>query len=60
MQRTQIKSKKCRNCKSRTKHERYLTAWGVGDLVMILITGGAWIIKLLLLKPKFRCSVCGK
>lgn len=60
MQRTQIKTAMCKTCGKNKKFERYVTAIGVGDLVMSIVTVGGWMVLRHLLKPKFRCTECGK
>jgi hypothetical protein len=52
----------CATCGKTAKCERNATVWGLGDVVMVLFTLGAW----LLLKFAFnagsnpwRCSECG-
>jgi len=60
MQREQIKRMHCKQCGKNTKHERHTTAMGCGDLFMVVITLGIWLIFRELFKPRFHCSECGK
>jgi hypothetical protein len=59
MQRTQLKTAMCEICSKNSKFERHVTAMGVGDLFMVIITFGMWLILRELFKPKFRCKDCG-
>lgn len=59
MQRTKIKSKHCRRCKERTKFERHVTAMGCGDLFMVVLTLGLWVVVRHIFTPGWRCTVCG-
>lgn len=59
MQRTQLKTAMCNTCGKTSKFERHVTAMGVGDLFMVLITLGTWLALRELFKPKFRCKDCG-
>jgi hypothetical protein len=60
MHRTAIKSKYCKNCRKRTAHHRYVTAMGCGDLFMVIITLGLWVVLRALFTPGYHCSVCGR
>ncbi len=44
MQRTKISRRFCKNCGKKTKHERHITAMGLGDFIMIIFTCGLWLI----------------
>lgn len=59
MQRTQLITKHCRQCKARTKFERHVTAMGCGDLLMVLLTLGLWLPLRWLMTPGYRCTQCG-
>ena len=59
MQRTQIERRRCRTCGKGTKFERHVTAMGAGDLVMVWMTAGFWLLARHAMTPKFRCSECG-
>jgi hypothetical protein len=59
MQRTQLKTAMCKTCGKFSKFERHVTAMGVGDLFMVIITFGLWLVLRELLKPKFCCKECG-
>jgi len=50
---------KCPHCNEQRKFERPSAIWGVGDLFMVLMTGGLWLVGKLMLRPKYRCCVCG-
>jgi len=60
MQRSKIKSKFCRECGKQTKHECHHTALGCGDLLLTILTIGAWILLRWLFAPGFRCTNCGQ
>ena len=49
----------CRHCMTRVKLERPAMVWGCGDLVMVLLTCGLWALGKILMRPAWRCSVCG-
>lgn len=59
MQRAQLKRRHCRKCGRKTKHERFVTAMGCGDLVLTICTLGLWVVLRHVFTPKFRCSECG-
>jgi len=59
MQRVAISRRDCPRCGQPTKHERYVTAMGVGDLILVLFTFGGWWLLREAMKPKWRCSECG-
>ncbi len=59
MQREQIKRKFCKTCGKVTKFERHVTAMGCGDLVMVILTMGVWLILRHFLTPPYRCHECG-
>jgi hypothetical protein len=59
MQREQIKRAHCSTCEKNTKFVRHVTAMGCGDLIMIMVTCGAWLIGRFLLTPKYICDNCG-
>ena len=51
----------CKHCQAHTRHEKKDMVWGCGDLILVLLSFGAWaIIKaaLSLLAPHY-CSQCG-
>ena len=55
----EISSGHCPHCNTRTKLERNSMVWGCGDLVLVLITCGLWALVRILMRPNWRCSVCG-
>lgn len=55
----EISSGLCLNCKTRTKLERNSMIWGCGDLVLAVITCGAWALIRVLSRDSWRCSACG-
>lgn len=59
MERTQLASRHCTHCGTIRKFERHVTAMGGGDLIMIILTLGVWLLLRRLWTPPFRCSVCG-
>ena len=59
MQRKETKTGVCKCCRKRKRFTRYITAMGCGDLFMVLITFGLWVLFRAIFKPKFRCEGCG-
>ncbi len=58
-----ITQRRCNRCTKPVKAERSSAVWGLGDFVLMLLTGGLWFVgKLLLNKAMnpWRCSVCGE
>lgn len=49
----------CPDCDKYTKIERNSMVWGCGDLIMIFITFGAWVLVRFVFRPEWRCSKCG-
>ncbi|HEY2092704.1 MAG TPA: hypothetical protein VGJ81_12500 [Thermoanaerobaculia bacterium] len=57
-----IASKPCASCGRVQKFERNALVWGGGDLVLVLLTWGAWAILKILINAgtnPWRCSRCG-
>ena len=54
-----VSRRPCPNCKKQTKCERPDLSWGVGDLVMVLLTCGLWVIVRFLFRSGWKCSDCG-
>lgn len=59
MQRHKITRKFCKSCDKETKFEKDITAMGCGDLVLVILTLGIWLIIRSILKPGYKCSECG-
>lgn len=55
-------SRACGQCGTVRKFEKNSMVWGCGDLVMVLVTFGAWVIVRfiadMIVNP-WRCLVCG-
>ena len=57
-----VSRRSCRVCGKATKFERNATVWGLGDLIMILCTLGAWVILRGLANGSSNpwcCATCG-
>ena len=53
----------CRHCQRYTMHARDLQPMGCGDLFMVILTAGFWIlirIAMTALLNPFRCQQCGR
>jgi len=59
MQREQIKKAFCKTCGKESKFERHVTVMGAGDLVMVILTVGLWLILRHVMIPRYRCHECG-
>ena len=59
MKREQIKRAHCSTCEKNTKFVRHVTAMGCGDLLMVLMTCGLWVIARTVFTPRFSCDNCG-
>lgn len=46
--------RECPNCKQITMHRRKI---GVGTLIMVLLTGGFWLLMVFCYRK--RCAICG-
>jgi ribosomal protein L37AE/L43A len=55
----QITRARCPVCAKDTKMERPAQVWGMGDLIMVVMTLGLWIIAKRASRPAWRCSDCG-
>jgi len=55
----QVSRGRCPTCKAKTKLERNAQVWGFGDLVMIFLTLGLWVVLKFWMRPALRCSQCG-
>jgi hypothetical protein len=57
-----VTSKFCEKCGAQTKFERNSLQWGMGDLIMVLITVGFYIPFRFIVHAIFnpwRCTNCG-
>lgn len=57
-----IASKDCKHCNKRTKFERNSLVWGMGDLIMVLLTAGLYLPFRYLIHTftnPWRCTQCG-
>ena len=55
----QITRAACPVCAKDTKMERPAQVWGMGDLIMVLMTVGLWAVVKVMSRPAWRCSECG-
>jgi hypothetical protein len=57
-----VSSRMCATCGTVRKFEKNAMVWGCGDLLLVVVTFGIWIIIRyvadLMVNP-WRCSVCG-
>ncbi len=59
---TQVKNGFCKQCNKSVKTEKNATVWGVGDLVMVMLTAGGWLVLKLIsngISNPWRCYECG-
>lgn len=59
---TQITSKYCHSCNKQMKFEKNSMIWGCGDLVMVILTFGGWLVIRLIMdffSNPWRCKECG-
>ena len=57
-----VSSRTCSTCQTTRKFEKNALVWGCGDLIMILVTFGVWLLLKFgfdLASNPWRCSVCG-
>lgn len=57
-----VSRKQCKSCNKNTKFERNSLQWGMGDLIMVLITMGIYVPFRFILHSvtnPWRCSECG-
>jgi len=55
----QIANKSCTQCGQNVKAERNASQMGCGDLVMVLLTFGLWVVIRQLFKKPWLCTQCG-
>jgi len=58
----QVTQRQCPTCARPVSAERSAAVWGVGDLLMILVTCGAWLpLKFAwnFWRNPWRCKTCG-
>ena len=51
--------KYCRTCSNHMLYTRTITRMGCGDLLMVCLTLGGWLVLRMILKPAWRCATCG-
>lgn len=49
----------CPSCGTKTKHSRRVEPLATGDLVMVIVTFGFWVLLRKANSPSFRCKKCG-
>jgi hypothetical protein len=57
-----VSSRPCSSCGQVRKFEKNAMVWGGGDLVLVLLTWGAWALLKIIINlagNPWRCSVCG-
>ncbi len=56
------KSYYCRHCQKIALHVKNASEWGMGDIIMMVISCGVWVILRAMADivfHKWRCGVCG-
>ena len=56
----EVDNRPCSSCGKATKSERETVNYGCGDLLMVVLTTGLWVLFRYAMRPGWKCSTCGR